>query len=110
MKRTDEGVELVKAMRQRGMSWEAAGAELGISGNTARSWIDKDYMEMRNRRARDCRVVPGFALRDIPSEINTRDDALARLALIPEDTRDTTARICGDPLPGRSALDRRTQS
>lgn len=26
---------------------------------------------------------------------------------IPEDTRDLTARFCGDPLPGRSALDRR---
>lgn len=31
----------------------------------------------------------------------------ALLAAIPPDTRDLTARFCGDPLPGRSALDRR---
>jgi hypothetical protein len=28
-----------------------------------------------------------------------------QMAAIPDDTRDLTARICGDPLPGRSALD-----
>lgn len=31
----------------------------------------------------------------------------AARAAIPSDTRDLTARLCGDPLPGRSALDRR---
>lgn len=29
----------------------------------------------------------------------------AKLREIPDDTRSLTARICGDPLPGRSALD-----
>lgn len=29
----------------------------------------------------------------------------ARIAEVPMDTRDTTARTFGDPLPGRSALD-----
>jgi hypothetical protein len=33
--------------------------------------------------------------------------AAARLAEIPPDTRNLTQRIAGDPLPGRSALDRR---
>lgn len=33
----------------------------------------------------------------------------ARLSEIPDDTRDLTARLCGDPLPGRSALDRRAR-
>lgn len=33
-------------------------------------------------------------------------DWLRQMAAIPADTRDLTARICGDPLPGRSALDR----
>lgn len=32
----------------------------------------------------------------------------ARLAEIPPDTRCLTARFFGDPLPGRSALDRRS--
>ena len=30
-----------------------------------------------------------------------------QLPFIPNDTRGLTARVCGDPLPGRSALDRR---
>lgn len=34
----------------------------------------------------------------------------ARLAEIPEDTRDLTARLMGDPLPGRRAIDRREAS
>lgn len=29
----------------------------------------------------------------------------ARLKAVPEDTRDLTALICGDPLPGRRAID-----
>ncbi|MCP4306592.1 MAG: hypothetical protein GY788_17325 [bacterium] len=33
-------------------------------------------------------------------------DVAARLAEIPPDTRTITGMICGDPLPGRSALDR----
>lgn len=34
-------------------------------------------------------------------------DVMMRLAEIPPDRRDLTSRFCGDPLPGRSALDRR---
>ena len=33
-------------------------------------------------------------------------DTAQRLRAVPRDTRDFTARFCGDPLPGRSALDR----
>lgn len=36
------------------------------------------------------------------------EDIAARLAEIPEDTRDLTGRLMGDPLPGRSAQDRYT--
>lgn len=32
------------------------------------------------------------------------------LAAIPVDTRNLTARVCGDPLPGRSALDKRASA
>lgn len=45
-----------------------------------------------------------------------KDDWLANrdgkrlLKLVPRDTRDLTARIAGDPLPGRSALDQRRQA
>jgi hypothetical protein len=42
------------------------------------------------------------------TELRPRDtDVAARLAEIPDDDRSITARLCGDPLKGRSALDRR---
>ena len=45
----------------------------------------------------------------MPRSLNPPDeDVAARLAEIPPDTRDLTAQVFGDPLPGRSALDRRT--
>jgi hypothetical protein len=34
-------------------------------------------------------------------------DALRLMALIPPDTHDLTARVFGDPLPGRRAIDMR---
>lgn len=34
-------------------------------------------------------------------------DGYRRLAEIPPDTRDNTARLMGDPLPGRRAIDKR---
>lgn len=43
-----------------------------------------------------------------PREIRPNlSDVAARLAEIPADTRSLTARIFGDPLPGRSALHRK---
>jgi hypothetical protein len=36
-------------------------------------------------------------------------DAERRLAEIPPDTRDLTARLMGDPLPGRRSIDRKPQ-
>jgi hypothetical protein len=37
----------------------------------------------------------------------TEEELSERKAEIPSDTRTVTAQFCGDPLPGRSALDRR---
>lgn len=37
----------------------------------------------------------------------TPEELGERLSEIPPDTRTVTAQFCGDPLPGRSALDRR---
>jgi hypothetical protein len=49
----------------------------------------------------------GLALREVnPNPM----DVAARLAEIPPDTRSLTQRLCGDPLPQRSALYRKTHS
>lgn len=36
-----------------------------------------------------------------------REEFLKAISTIPQDTRDLTGRLCGDPLPGRSAMDRK---
>lgn len=46
-------------------------------------------------------IVPVIYKKPDPEELR------ARYAEIPQDTRDLTAVICGDPLPGRRAIDRR---
>ena len=43
-----------------------------------------------------------------PIRLRLADQDFKRLkASIPPDTRDNTGRLCGDPLPGRSSLDRK---
>ncbi len=55
----------------------------------------KEHGELRRRAAIP---RPGYIDKSVIEE---------RLSEIPADTRDLTGRIFGDPLPGRSALDRR---
>lgn len=57
----------------------------------------------RERRLREKYVC----LNRVSSRARRSDDLAARLAEIPEDTRNETQIFAGDPLPGRSALDRR---
>lgn len=48
--------------------------------------------------------------RPVPSRAICEADAEAMLRAIPADTRDLTARLMGDPLPGRSALDKKREA
>jgi hypothetical protein len=50
------------------------------------------------RMSRRKPVVPWFRV--------SSSERAQRLAEVPADHRNLTARLCGDPLPGRSALDR----
>lgn len=47
-------------------------------------------------------MISRWAARSVPADA----DVDARLAEVPEDTRSVSGHILGDPLPGRSALDR----
>jgi hypothetical protein len=70
--------------------------------------------EAKSHRRKDVDVKEAAAARQAaglryPKERISHDEIEARLAEIPQfDTRDLTARFFGDPLPGRSALDRRS--
>jgi hypothetical protein len=89
--------------------------QAGIPVDALRRAFDEPYKLRiceRTNRARAIRNgwVPKPA-EYVPNHVTERraqqDDVAARLAEIPEDNRSLSARLAGDPLPGRSALDRR---
>jgi len=75
-------IDQMRAMAKLGWGRNQIAGELGVSRSTVSKY------------------APGACQR-----IRARE----RLAdfTVPEDTRDLTGRFCGDPLPGRSALDKR---
>lgn len=91
-----------------GLSFKAIARAIGVaSGDTIKRWLDpkwaersRQYQRDTYQRVEDVHLVP---LDRGPDE----RDLKARWREIPPDTRDLTARLCGDPLPGRRALDRR---
>jgi len=106
-------------MRAAGMQGQAIADALGVDRRTICYWTNPESAAKSRARARvsgrEARKAARKRERDLlkqhtPHMAEPRPpeaDYLARLAEIPPDTRTTTARICGDPLPGRSALDRR---
>jgi hypothetical protein len=99
------------------IKWKAAARELGISNiDAARGVIDPEWYDRRNNRVRDRRagLVKTTRLKGdgTPAHMANRcappaEDIAARLAEIPPDTRSLTARLFGDPIPGRRAIDQR---
>lgn len=105
--------DLARRMRAEGTSWKNLARTFGVTPETIRCRLDEEYKrihrERHNKYLRELRR--GLAADRIVLHQAERIDkeALAqRLAEIPDDTRDLTAFLMGDPLPGRSALDRRT--
>lgn len=91
--RRDIAIEVQTEMRRRrrgGQSYRSIAEDMGYSDTTVRKYT-QDEARLTFASQRDRRRLS--------------DDAAARLAEIPNDTRDITGRAFGDPLPGRSALD-----
>lgn len=111
MSKRDQIKPEVERMRLDGFSWAAIGRKLGVRQELAKRAVDAEYdAKIRERqknyhRERRQTFKVGkknhFVRHEVidPSVLNT----------IPPDTRTFTARALGDPLPGRSALDRKMQ-
>lgn len=116
---TEEQKRIATLLRREGMSWNAVAKSVGAATETVRRWLDPEFRRQRiafdreryrERQAKQQRERRSdFWHRSEPKPL-TEPECAARLREIPRDTRDVTARLCGDPLPGRSALDQRSQT
>lgn len=103
---TPEQEEQVRAMREKGLSWYAISKQLDLTYYTVRS-IEPGYVEkcrQRGRKSSKARTNPESSP-SLQAALARKRELAEKLATIPEDTRDMTARLMGDPLPGRSSLD-----
>ena len=102
-------VDADKARRliDEGMSVRAVARLFGVTPVAVRRYVDPEYRAKLNEQSRQYaerqRHAKNHQAEPRPPEV----DAEARQAEIPSDTRGFTSRFLGDPLPGRSALDRR---
>jgi hypothetical protein len=62
--------------------------------------------KLRRKRTRGDGIGIAAAGLDVMT-VEAKRHAEELLKLVPPDTRDLTARLCGDPLPGRRAIDLR---
>lgn len=102
-------------MLAAGTKWATISKATGLSVDRIRRRLDPGYAERRNDGIRAARrrregLIPRASVSTIRHATGVRLDPkeiAAALATVPPDTRDHTARLMGDPLPGRSALERR---
>ena len=80
-----EQIEQAQTMRRNEMPWAHIAKHFGVTPDTVRRVLDPEWAARRRAGITDGERL----LREVPA-----------------DTRDLTARALGDPLPGRSALDR----
>lgn len=108
-RRTPEKILRATELRAAGWSCGRIAKELGVScGCLIKGWLDEGYAERKRQVARIYREKG----RTVPLRVDKRgisEEAERLLAAIPPDTRDLTARLCGDPLPGRRAIDFRRE-
>jgi hypothetical protein len=103
--------ETVNAMRAEGKTWKDIAEFLGVGIGNLRFAMDPEFVERANANRRERRK---HTIRENhkqfkavkPMNFRIEDPRDVRGEWPPPDTRDLTARICGDPLPGRSFLDR----
>lgn len=100
---SEEVLARASRLKESGRTWNAIGRELGLPPEAIRWRIDPQYVaaHRESHGAGQRRVIQNYTYR------MTAQEAQAALSSIPSDTRNFTARAFGDPLPGRSAFDKR---
>lgn len=94
-----EKIKEALAARKSGATYEDLAAMLNCSKGTVERLLQRHGMT-RKYKPRGPRSLPEAAL-----DARLKQRAREMWFKVPADTRDLTARLMGDPLPGRSALD-----
>lgn len=106
----DINMDEVRGLLAQGLTIKQIAKHMGHTFTTIKMRLDPYYAAMRKQRINELRSIARYG-RGRSHVTTTRraasDDVDERLQEIPHDTRTKTARLCGDPLPGRSALDQR---
>lgn len=102
------------SLAREGRAWRHAAAVTGIPYDALRRALDPNHKAQRNERANRARIRDHKAIIsrfELGTNRAPHDEAeMRRLkASVPDDMRSITGRLCGDPLPGRSALERRSR-
>lgn len=99
---TEETAQIARDMRANGASWGSIERATGINSDVLRRRIDPAFIAMEAIK----RGGPPSTLRLSPWR-PTEDDYRIMRATLPTDTRSAFAKAMGDPLRGRSALDKK---
>ena len=107
-----EDIERARAMRERGVPWVKIAYELGLkSEHYLRKQIEPGYIERQRNYARKHRHPSSPSLNAVHNaRIYVPDDVVVERnqAFALGVRRTIVQELCGDPLPGRSALDKKT--
>ena len=110
---TSEQIAQARAMLAEGHTRTQVAAHFGINRYTLRLNIEPAYRAAANSKARERRAIerakprPSNHVPEMTREAKADGERLLRE--VPADTRGFTARLMGDPLNGRSALDRKRE-
>ena len=104
---TSQVLQRALELKDEGMSWSRISARLGVSDEGLKRRLVPGYATRRQQMIREAREYRALGRSPNKPRHVPEAEALAVLRSIPVDTRGFTARVMGDPMPGRSALDRK---
>lgn len=97
----------MRALYRDGATISELAIKFDCSRKTVRKYLSPAYAKSVREKVRGIREGEHEPNPQLwPDKRKVKDDAEALKAKVPADTRELTERICGDPLPGRSVLDR----
>lgn len=99
-----ESLPKIQRMRQEGLTYKKIAETLGVQVGALDAILNPERTERINELRRQRRLKEGG--RKSSFVHYTEPHLEVKGEMPPPDTRDLTARLLGDPLPGRSYLDR----